>query len=69
MDAKSQTKKKLVLPAALAVAVLASGCGNAVTSNDAAPTDGAVADAGTFDAGCVPPEVYDPVAHACVPLV
>ncbi len=62
-------KRKLVVPAVLAVAVLATGCGTATPSNDAAVGDTMVADAGTFDAGCVPPEVYDPTTRACVPIV
>ncbi|MFO0685050.1 MAG: hypothetical protein U0234_23530 [Sandaracinus sp.] len=70
MDRPSETKKKLVLPTALAVAVLASGCGggNPTPGNDAAQNDAAIADAG-MDAGCVPPEVYDPTSGMCVPLV
>jgi hypothetical protein len=70
MDAKTSIKKKLVVPAALAVVVLASGCGNAQPSTDAGPApDAFVADAGAFDAGCVPPEVYDPISRTCVPVV
>lgn len=70
MDAKNGVPKKLVLPTVLAVAVLATGCGSTTQPSDAGPVDDtAVADAGDFDAGCVPPEVYDPSTHTCVPLV
>ena len=69
MDAKIETQKKLVVPTMLAVAVLATGCVTPAPANDAAPTDAvAVVDAG-FDAGCVPPEEYDPISHSCVPVV
>lgn len=68
MDAKTETKKKLVVPTVLAIAVLATGCGTSTTQPDAAQPDAAVADA-SFDAGCVPPEEYDPISHSCVPLV
>jgi hypothetical protein len=63
--------KKLRIPVALAVVVLASGaaaCTSTPSSNDAAVGDAAVADA-DFDAGCVPPEVYDPSTRTCVPVV
>jgi len=63
------TKKKLAIPAALAIAVIVTGCGNTPGASDAGRVDdGAVADA-AFDAGCVDPEVYDPVSHSCVPIV
>lgn len=70
MDRSAEKKKKLVLPTALAVAVIASGCGGTTPApaNDASQNDAAIADAGT-DAGCVPPEVYDPTSGMCVPLV
>ena len=63
-------KTKLRVPAALAVVALA-GCGG---SNPPAPTDASadavlVADAGPSDAGCTPPEVWDPVAMACIPII
>jgi len=69
---QSETKKRLVVPAVLAVAVHATGCVTNMPTTDAAVQDTAVADAGTdtgFDAGCIPPEEYDPVSHSCVPIV
>lgn len=70
MDGKEEVRK-LVVPAVLAIATLAaaSGCGSSNTPVDAAASDSAiVADAG-FDAGCIPPEEYDPVSHTCIPVV
>ncbi len=67
MDEKTDPKK-LVVPAALVIAVLATGCGTATSPVDASQGDTAVADAG-FDAGCIPPEQYDPVSHTCIPVV
>jgi hypothetical protein len=68
-----QAQKKLRIPVALAVVVLASAASACTTTpapQDAAmPTDTAVADAGDFDAGCVPPEVYDPSTRTCIPVV
>lgn len=63
-------KAKLRVPAALAVVVLA-GCGTPSPAPADASTDTpvVVADAGPADAGCVPPEVYDPVAMMCIPIV
>jgi hypothetical protein len=64
MDGKTEIKKKLVIPAALAVAVLAVGCGGPTPpGNDAAPTDGGVADASGHDAGCIPP--YEQIDDTC----
>jgi hypothetical protein len=65
-----QPTKKLRIPVALAVVVLASGataCNTPAAPSDA-NVDAAVADA-NFDAGCVPPEVYDPSTRTCVPIV
>lgn len=63
-------KPKLRVPAALAVVVLA-GCGTPAPAPADASTDApvVVADAGPADAGCIPPEVYDPVAMMCIPIV
>ena len=64
MDAKTEIKKKLVVPAVLAVAVLATGCGSTPANNDAAVPDAAVADSGpNHDAGCVPP--YEQIDDTC----
>jgi hypothetical protein len=70
-----EKKRKLVVPAVLAIATIATGstiltgCTTTPAQNDAASNDTAVvADAGS-DAGCIPPEEYDPVSHSCVPLV
>lgn len=70
MDSKTDNTftKKLVLPTMLAVAVLASGCGSTTQPSDSGVNDTAVADA-DFDAGCVPPEQYDPVSRTCIPVV
>jgi hypothetical protein len=46
MDRKTEIRKKLVVPAALAVAVLATGCGGTPSGTDAATPDAAVADSG-----------------------
>jgi hypothetical protein len=70
MDHQTAPRKKLVVPAVLAVAVLATGCTGTTHENDGSvQNDTAVADAGAFDAGCVPPEEYDPVSHTCIPVV
>lgn len=70
---ETETKPRLRLPAVLAVAVVAaplmSGCGGTPTpANDAGQVDAQLADAGS-DAGCIPPEVYDPSTMQCVPIV
>ena len=68
-----QPKSKLRIPTVLAIVVLASGasaCGNTVTPPNDAATDTMVADAGAFDAGCIPPEIYIPDdGGRCVPIV
>lgn len=66
-------KKKLRLPAALAVMVLASsGCDGDTPMEDAGPAEdaGEVADAATRDAGeCEPFEEYNPFTMMCEPPV
>lgn len=65
-----EPKTKLVIPAALVVVALGSGCTTPPTPVADAGTDApVVADARNFDASCEAGETYDPVANACIPIV